>query len=675
MKKKFLIIAATVLVAVAVVFTLISQISLREELKSRDEIISRFMDQTMKDLGFLNESQELMKQNTSQVRQYLKLPVLNFPERSVEKPDEYDTVEVSSFELAAYDAASYLNDYNIKFNQIRWFNDFFNNPEFSDSLKENTLFLKKKSDLKKEMSDRDGTIFFNIDFDDKLNQVIINPGLSNEKRSFGSIDKSFLDFIRTETVRQRDIYRTVRDYNTQLAGIYRNRELKTLIQDKNLYWGKSAYRNENLYIPLMRMDGTTLAFLTTVSENTGFLFNQQNYADMESLTAGLKKFLEISDLRTSAEILDDQVLGEMDKLMADPAFNAHLNKLGYSLNKGNREDNDYIYYDLYNEKGELAGAYALQKEFGEVYLMDKDDIPVRSLRTFAPNHEMTYSFQKEEIPEERESEFQVAAGSETFLMIGSHEHNADTMILVHCDSITEEIKMLSIPRDLYYNGLKINSIYRNYGPERLVSELSSITGLNISKYVAIDMYAFIDVINLLGGIDVELDEPLIDPTYKVRENGKWSTLYYTAGEHHLDGIAALRITRSRHTSSDFERAVRQQKVIAALRDSLSSMDLTDITRIYDFMQIAGKYLDTNLNTSEMVRYFMGYKDYNINGQNVLNTDNILYATYTNLYRLTKEEQKKALEDPDFYKGGWIVLPKNNDWSQIKMFIQSIMTSS
>ena len=186
---------------------------------------------------------------------------------------------------------------------------------------------------------------------------------------------------------------------------------------------------------------------------------------------------------------------------------------------------------------------------------------------------------------------------------------------------------------------------------------------------------FIDVINLLGGIDVELDESLIDPTYKVREDGKWSTLYYPAGVHHLDGIAALRIARSRHSSSDFERAVRQQKVIAALRDSLSGMGLSDISRIYDFMQIAAKYLNTNLSTSEMVRYFLSYKDYNINGQNVLNTDNVLYATYTNLYRLTEEEQEKALEDPGFYKGGWIVLPKNNDWSQIKLFIQSIMTSS
>ena len=49
--------------------------------------------------------------------------------------------------------------------------------------------------------------------------------------------------------------------------------------------------------------------------------------------------------------------------------------------------------------------------------------------------------------------------------------------------------------------------------------------------------------------------------------------------------------------------------------------------------------------------------------------------YTNLYRLSEDEQEKALADPDFYKGGWIVLPKNNDWNAIRDFVLSVMKSS
>ncbi len=60
-----------------------------------------------------------------------------------------------------------------------------------------------------------------------------------------------------------------------------------------------------------------------------------------------------------------------------------------------------------------------------------------------------------------------------------------------------------------------------------------LSGLEINEYIIVDMFAFIDVINILDGIDVELSEDLVDPTYKVRNNGKWSTLYYKKGIHHV----------------------------------------------------------------------------------------------------------------------------------------------
>ena len=362
----------------------------------------------------------------------------------------------------------------------------------------------------------------------------------------------------------------------------------------------------------------------------------------------------------------------MVALLQEPAFVQRLKDLGYRASLTPREDNDYIYYDLKNSTGETAGALALQKEFAEVYLMDGEDIPVRSLKSFTAGHELSYSFEKSSgTGEEDLPPLPNVEGTENFLLIGSHEHNADTMILVHSDGASREIKMLSIPRDLYFEGKKINSIFRQYGPERLISVLSSLTGISIDNYIAVDMYAFIDVVNILGGIDVTLDEALVDPTYKVRVNGRWSTLFYQAGTHHLDGIAALRIARSRHTSSDFERSVRQQKVIAALKNRAGEMSLSDMDKIYDIVQVTGKYLQTNLNTAEMVKYLLSFRDYSISGQHVMNTDNILYATYTNLYRLTEEEQKKALDNPDFYKGGWIVLPKGNDWSIIKKYIRNI----
>ncbi|OQY33059.1 MAG: hypothetical protein B6241_08930 [Spirochaetaceae bacterium 4572_59] len=675
MKNKILITTATALLAVVFVFTLVNQISLRSRITAQDEMLNHFINQTRDDLGFINESQDLVKQNAQQLRQYLSLPALKFPDRVGDDSTDSDSPETNSFELAAYDAALFLNKYNNEYSQIQRFNSFLQSDKLKEFVNEHSLTLKKKSDFNWILSGDKETEYFIIQYDISDNTVELFPGLSDESRHFQQIDTGCIQFLSDEYSRQKLAYKAIEGLNTQLGSLYANRAFKNELRDRDLSLGSSSFKGVNCLIPILRKDATVLTVLSTSIEAMSFMLKEQNLNSLDELMAAVLLYLEKNDLRTDAEIMDDLVLNEMNNLMKDPAFTAHLKNLGYSIEADHREDNDYLYYDLTDEKGQLAGSYALQKEFGELYLMDRDDIPVRSLKTFAPDHELSYSFQENSVESSEPSIYMPSSGSETFLLIGCHEHNADTMIIVHCNSITEEIVMLSVPRDLYYKGLKINSIYRNYGPARLASELSTITGLDISRYVAIDMYAFIDVVNLLGGIDVELDEALIDPTYKVRENGQWSTLYYPRGEHHLDGIAALRIARSRHTSSDFERAVRQQKVIAALRDNVSDMGISDITKMYDFMQVAQKYLGTNLSTSDLVRYFLSYKDYKINGQNVLNTDNVLYATYTNLYRLSDEEQEKALEDPGFYKGGWIVLPKNNDWSRIKLFIRSILTSS
>ena len=70
--------------------------------------------------------------------------------------------------------------------------------------------------------------------------------------------------------------------------------------------------------------------------------------------------------------------------------------------------------------------------------------------------------------------------------------------------------------------------------------MTEVTGLKIDYYLSVDMYAFIDVVNALGGIDVTLDSEVRDPTYKiVRENGSEGTLYYPPGTYHLNGCGGF----------------------------------------------------------------------------------------------------------------------------------------
>ncbi|MBQ6673178.1 MAG: LCP family protein [Spirochaetia bacterium] len=247
-----------------------------------------------------------------------------------------------------------------------------------------------------------------------------------------------------------------------------------------------------------------------------------------------------------------------------------------------------------------------------------------------------------------------------------NQRNTDTLIIANLDLNFNKATLISIPRDLFYKRAKINSIFRRFGPKVLENTISEITGLRIDKYVMVDMYAFAELVNVLGGIDVELTEPLVDPTYRVRDdNGKWSTLYYPAGVHHVNGVQALRIARARHYTPAFSRDMRQQQILRAVKDKLLSIGLSDINCLGRIIKLGFKYVETDISWLEAFSLYRSCQDITLHHA-VLNTDNVLYATYTNLLATGLSEDEVA---EDFDKGAWIVMPLDNDWKVIKKFIE------
>ena len=247
-----------------------------------------------------------------------------------------------------------------------------------------------------------------------------------------------------------------------------------------------------------------------------------------------------------------------------------------------------------------------------------------------------------------------------------NQRNTDTLIVASLNLNLNKATMISLPRDLFYKRTKINSIYRRFGADTLKNTVSEITGLRIDKYVMVDMYAFAELINVLGGIDVELTEPLVDPTYRVRdENGKWSTLYYPAGVHHVNGVQALRIARARHYTPVFSRDLRQQQILKAVKDKLQSIGLSDINRLGGIIKLGFRYVETDISWLEAFSLYRSCQDITII-QAVLSTNNVLCATYTNLLATGLAEDQV---DQEFDKGAWIVIPLDNDWKVVKKFIE------
>lgn len=155
----------------------------------------------------------------------------------------------------------------------------------------------------------------------------------------------------------------------------------------------------------------------------------------------------------------------------------------------------------------------------------------------------------------------------------------DTMILVTVDPNTKSAGMLSVPRDLwvaipgypedrvnkaYYLGDKDN--YPGGGPALAMKTIQYNLGIPVHFYAQIDFDGFRQIVDTLGGIEIDVPETIDDPNFPDNNYGV-DPFYIEAGHHTLDGYEALRYARTRATpGSDFSRARRQQQVLLAVRD-------------------------------------------------------------------------------------------------------------
>lgn len=242
--------------------------------------------------------------------------------------------------------------------------------------------------------------------------------------------------------------------------------------------------------------------------------------------------------------------------------------------------------------------------------------------------------------------------NQNILILGRSGKNIDTIMMASLNHENKKITLVSIPRDLFYESRKINSYYHYFGIDVFVEKISAIAGLDISNYIMIDMMVFPDVVDALGGIDFEFETPLIDPYYKTIDDGKEGTLYYPEGSVHLSGIEALRVARSRYTTSDFSRAARQQKLIRSVSDRLDDMKTSDI--LFKYIPMSIEEVETDLSLYKITSLFLNIKDFDIRIGSVISSGNILDSK---MYDLQNGKKMFILE------------PKEEDWDLIEQYIR------
>lgn len=238
------------------------------------------------------------------------------------------------------------------------------------------------------------------------------------------------------------------------------------------------------------------------------------------------------------------------------------------------------------------------------------------------------------------------------LIAGHHQKLTDTIMLVMLDREKQKITLFSIPRDLFVNGRKINEYYFSYGALELVKQIEEITDLEVNHYVVVSMEAFEKLISTLGGIDLDVEKPLYDALYPTDQNG-YQTFSMATGRQHMDGAMALKFARSRTGTSDFDRAARQQKIVNAIFKQVKTMNfLKDLAVTKQLYEAIGSLFETNLGFLDLLLFYEQFQNAEIYGGNVLSTSNYLTAS-RNL------------------QGQYILLPKKEDFSEIKRFVREL----
>jgi len=251
----------------------------------------------------------------------------------------------------------------------------------------------------------------------------------------------------------------------------------------------------------------------------------------------------------------------------------------------------------------------------------------------------------------------------------------DTIIFANVNPENKKVTLISLPRDLYYQERKINSVYYYYGMDEFIREVEDITGQQIDKYMLIDMYVFADIIDAMGGIDITLTEDLIDPSYTTYHNGIWSTLYYPAGDYHLNGTQTLRVARSRHYSSDYDRAERQQMILESIKDKGLSMGLSDTTALFEIVELVMDNTETDIGINEALMYYVQYKDYDISRGNVLSTGNILENQHVYVDYDTSAEEEVCDEvsgECEVQNFVYTLIPAGGNWDYIKWYFTQLL---
>jgi LCP family protein required for cell wall assembly len=247
----------------------------------------------------------------------------------------------------------------------------------------------------------------------------------------------------------------------------------------------------------------------------------------------------------------------------------------------------------------------------------------------------------------------------------------DTVILASYNTVDQYLHMVSLPRDLEVKSddlgtMKLNAVFQtgqsknSDGPGTILKTIDNLTGLATPYYIKIDFAGFKQLVDELGGIKVDVKKDLLDPRYPADAGDGYQTVDIKAGSYTMDGEMALKYARSRESTSDFDRARRQQDILMAMRSKASELDLlTAPTKLFAISDIIKDHLTTNLNKDEMVRLMQLMAEFDP----------------TKVTNKVVDEASGVVAGGKNAAGIYVLAPVGGDYNKIKEYVATSITQT
>lgn len=229
---------------------------------------------------------------------------------------------------------------------------------------------------------------------------------------------------------------------------------------------------------------------------------------------------------------------------------------------------------------------------------------------------------------------------------GDHGRS-DSLMVLSLDLRHKKIKVTSLMRDIWVKipgqgKDRLNAAYAYGGPKLTIETIEKNFGIYIDRYAIVDFEGFSNIIDALGGIDLELSSA--ECAYINKYSGDKHTLK-GSGMKHLTGLQALHYSRDRNSiGSDYDRTTRQRNVIKAIVSKLKTANLAQITEL---IATVGPMVTTNFKTAEISRLAaksLSYLNYNLEEFRLPTNDNVRDETYSQKMVLVINDMNKAKAD-------------------------------